>query len=287
MMLVPYDEDVCLKLVDWADESPGARLGTIAYPLPKDYLPLIAWTPTPDDPEMIEAYVARSYYARPDARLQIKELTLRYAKPGSATPYEKEEEFAWFFPSPQVYPPDEYGRVSYFGLYAVSADETAWSQDEPVARLLRSIGEPTIVDWGPLRQNVDKSSHVPRSFKFWIGSGDVVLGEFLRPQIYRGSPQAGSDVGYAEDFIPLRQEDKAYVPVAGARGFIVLYPQPPWARMDGQPLRIRLDDSLLVIEEPYGSRGPALRYSHLFNPRDGRLYALGPVYVHSLRQRAD
>ena len=285
MMLVPYEEDVCLELVDWADESPSARLGTIAHPLPDDYLPLIAWTPTPDDPEMIEAYVARSYYERPDARVHLSDLAIRFATPSSVA--SEEDEFDWFFPSPEVYSPQDYGRTSYFGLYAVPVDETEWSQDEPIAHLLRSIENPTIVDWGSLRRNLDQSSHVPRSFIFWSSMGDVVVGAFLRPQIYGGHPETGSHVGYVDDFIPLRREGEVYVPAPDARGLVVLYRQPAWARMNGESLRVRLKGSPIAIQKPYGSRGPALRYAHLFDPRDDRVYALGAVYIHSLQQRAD
>jgi hypothetical protein len=42
MLAVP---DLCDELNRWAQNTPGAVEGD--YPLPEDYLPLIAWTPTP------------------------------------------------------------------------------------------------------------------------------------------------------------------------------------------------------------------------------------------------
>ena len=85
-----------------------------------DYLPLIAWTPDAGDLEMIEAYVARSYYARPDARVRFHDLTIRRAAPSRDA---KEEEFAWFHPVDQKTPPLEDSTRPYFALYAVPADE--------------------------------------------------------------------------------------------------------------------------------------------------------------------
>jgi hypothetical protein len=269
MLVVP---DVCGELARQAQTVPVPELT-----MGDDDLPLIAWTPTPDDPEMIEVYAARSYYQRPDARVRFHDLAIRRTAPGYDGP--SQHEFAWFRPVDRETPPWKYPPRSYFGLYVVSAEEAKWSRAEPVARLLRNLERPAVVDWGELRTSLRTIHELPRPFGFWWTR------EFLRPQVYGGHPETGANTGYVEDFIPLRRSGDAYAPAPEERGVVVLYREPRWAQKGGEPLQIRLGGALLTIDQPFGSLGPSLRDVHVFDPRDRRLYALGAVYVHTLPPR--
>jgi hypothetical protein len=269
-------DDVCYGLDRWASDTPGAREGTIAYPLPDDYLQLIAWTPTPDDPEMIEAYVTRSYYERPDARVRLRDLTIRLARPNSDA--RKEDEFAWFYPASDEYPPEKYGRASYFGLYMVPISQTEWSESEEIARLLRSIDRPSIVAWGESERALQQSDRIPKPFTPWGTTSGTPSRQLLRPEILGVK---GQEVEYRQRIVPLRWDGKAFVMSPADRGAVVLYRTPAWANPDGAPLRVRFRDVVLVKERPYGPRGPRLGLTHLFDPIEGILHGFGAVYVHT------
>ena len=216
MLVVP---DVCAELGRWAARTPKARDGATAYPLPEDYLPLIAWTPTPHDPEMIEAYVARSYYERSDARVLFHDLTIRLATPSADAP--AEDEFAWFFPSLTAYPPEECGRIPYFALYVVPTSEAEWSDSEAIARLLRSIDKPSLVDWAGREDALRHAKRIPTPFTPWEPSR-----QRLQPQING----AGTQDEYHGRLIPLRWDGTAFVISPEDHGVVI----------GGRPGRIRM-----------------------------------------------
>jgi hypothetical protein len=267
MMIVPYGHEICFRLARWAKKTPGARHSQFVYPLPEDYLPLIAWTPTPDDPEMIEAYLARSYYRRPDSRVSFEDLAIRLATDGVAP---EEDEFGWLMPV------EEEGRGRekpvYISIGAQVTSAAAALEDPILGPRLRELRAPYVfARTGADAETFDRlGQFIPVQTNGWMGEAGLLR----ETRVVSRSPVIVE--GY-DQVIPLRRKDDTFSPALGDFGVLVLYndlPRPYLA--EPGEYQIRIDGNQVNELEP----GSIFVTRIIFDPMHEQFYT---TEVESLR----
>ena len=237
-------------------------------PIPDEYMPLIRWVDDPDRPTVIEDYIAREYFVRPNARVRYQGMSAR------AVPYQSSamelERLDWFSAgrSNAFRPRDSEGAYGYV-VWPIFEHE--WSTDEAINDEIRSIDRTSEISLPLARRLMEKFS--PQIHYDWIDRGQgLVPGP--GPIDYRSSLRMKRDLS---QIMPLFFRDGAFEPNEEERGYLVLYPMasnPP--RGDG-PLKMKLRiNGQTVSVEFAGFTGATTIYV----PETKTIYQLVPLWKH-------
>lgn len=203
--------------------------------IPEGHVPSIGWADDVDHPNVIETYVSRSYFDRPNARVRYHGMTVKSAR--FSIFRGRNEAFNWFNNGHRT-SPAELG----YGFYAWAVPEEEWSGDEMLAGYLDNLDRPDVL---PAELDV----RVQKINPFALGQGDRMLGHGLDD----GPPPDGQQrraIPELARIIPLIDVGEGFEIRPGEQGYLAFHRVQKYSGPDEgiRYLRILIDGEEITFE---------------------------------------